>query len=1112
MDWSWLTDILNLLISDEFVSVMAIIAVWGFFISGIDDLYIDIRYVLNVIFRERIERVTGAQIKMIEAEKQPEKPIAVMVPAWQEASVIRGMLMRNVANIDYVNYHIFVGTYPNDHETQHEVDAAIAYYRRIRVAQGSSAKVDFIHKIVTPKPGPTNKADNLNTVFRSIKNIEKELMIKGDLDRPFEIFVMHDCEDVIHPKELKLFNYLMTNKPHDERKSEDPHLERYDFVQTPVFPLEVDLQPDLNQMAPVRATLSRIHWYNPITWVRFLPRLLWQSLKLSRIFIDNLFRYSVSATYMEEFAEHHTKDMIVRRNIKGLVPSAGVGTGINRKYLEILESENPKGIFNDVHLAEDYEISLKLKNLGANQFFAIEPVTMLKFKDADVNVTEEVEEYVATKEYFPDTVMAAVRQKARWVMGITYQTMFPEKREGSWSDMSEGWQGSLVTKYTLFRDRKALLTNYINMLGYFVFIYCLTKLLMVAFIDYEWSFSKIFPYHSYIWWLVFFNTILMIERFLQRFNAVQKIYGPRHAIYYLMRTFMLVGLLLGNLINFMATIAATRRYLTYIFKSAFATKKKTTVTKKDAVTGLEVEHEEDEEERPVWGKTDHQYLSDEQMREYVNPIGQLALRARLIEEKQLQEALTRQSESGKKLGDVLCEMGYLDEVGFSLLYAQQLAMPAQEIDPFRIDRKVLKMIPEDLAEKHQVVPLAIDETGSLILAASNPISTQEKLLLEHKTGRHVKVVITYQSDIDFSRRRAYGLAVGQEASHVPRIGYILLTKGILSEDQLSEALHEQAESRRPIGEILLNRGFINESQLEHVLREQKHKRRQIGEAFIERGLINESQLKQALYKQKTNGKPIGELLLCMGLIKESDLDSYFRETYGVGFHMVTPEEIDLGFLQQFPRAFCAIHRALPISAKNGHIKIAVSNMARGAMAEMLEHRFGKPVDLFLAPDDNVSVAMKVCFDNINGAIARHHLLGNRLLEAGHINEKALQDALDIQKNNGQRLGEILVDGGFVKESNLLEVYADDLFLPHIKIMDRPDKDLAGVFPLDEATSRLMVPLHLYENTLTCALSYTFKLEDVCDFERRFPMMKINYVMASKEDINEAIRRLYDFGD
>jgi adsorption protein B len=90
----------------------------------------------------------------------------------------------------YSNYQIFVGVYPNDTKTLEVVK---------RIAQ----KNNKIVICVNGDDGPTTKADNLNNVYHSIKRFE------SDNNRHFDIVLIHDSEDFIHPLSLKLFNYIL---------------------------------------------------------------------------------------------------------------------------------------------------------------------------------------------------------------------------------------------------------------------------------------------------------------------------------------------------------------------------------------------------------------------------------------------------------------------------------------------------------------------------------------------------------------------------------------------------------------------------------------------------------------------------------------------------------------------------------------------------------------------------------------------------------------------------------------------------------------------------------------------------------------------------------------
>src|SRR5260221_6215139 len=127
-----------------------------------------------------------------------------MIPAWQESSVIRQMLLNTRSRLDYTNYTIFVGTYPNDPTTAGEVD-------------GLEQRGARFVRVAVPHDGPTNKADCLNWIYHAIRRYEAAEGIA------FQIFVMQDCEDVIHPLCYRLFNYLIPRK---------------DMVQLPVLSLE----------------------------------------------------------------------------------------------------------------------------------------------------------------------------------------------------------------------------------------------------------------------------------------------------------------------------------------------------------------------------------------------------------------------------------------------------------------------------------------------------------------------------------------------------------------------------------------------------------------------------------------------------------------------------------------------------------------------------------------------------------------------------------------------------------------------------------------------------------------------------------------------------------
>lgn len=187
-----------------FFRYLLIVLIFVYFIGGINELVIDLFYYSNRLYRRIFKRRLIKPLTLAQLNGLPEKTMAIMLPAWNEGQVIRQMLLNTLGTIDYKNYYVFIGTYPNDPATMEAVKNIQEIYPNLIMA-------------VNPRPGPTNKADCLNVIHEKIRAFEQEKGTKC------EILILHDAEDVVHPLSLKLYNYLMP---------------RISMIQIPVLPLE----------------------------------------------------------------------------------------------------------------------------------------------------------------------------------------------------------------------------------------------------------------------------------------------------------------------------------------------------------------------------------------------------------------------------------------------------------------------------------------------------------------------------------------------------------------------------------------------------------------------------------------------------------------------------------------------------------------------------------------------------------------------------------------------------------------------------------------------------------------------------------------------------------
>lgn len=251
--------------------------------------------------------------------------------------------------------------------------------------------------------------------------IEGILVCEKELNFQFTGFILHDSEDVIDKDSVAVYRQGLLNN---------------DFLQTPVLSLNLK------------------------------------------------YRNLVGATYMDEFAESHSKDMLVRQYLNAGIPSAGVGTCLKRNLILFFKKLQGGKLFPHKDLTEDYILGLRAKQYGFKSAFLC-----FFLKERVRN------QLIATREFFPSEIKSSIRQKSRWTLGIAFQ---------GWQRL--GWFGSVSQRYFLWRDRKALVAP-------FVTINCA----LLFFIN---SYSDLSTSATFVKELVSLNLLIITLRLLMRMRWV----------------------------------------------------------------------------------------------------------------------------------------------------------------------------------------------------------------------------------------------------------------------------------------------------------------------------------------------------------------------------------------------------------------------------------------------------------------------------------------------------------------------------------------------------------------------------------------------------------------
>ena len=103
----------------------------------------------------------------------------------------------------------------------------------------------------------------------------------------------------------------------------------------------------------------------------------------------------------------------------------------------------------------------------------------------------------------------------------------------------------------------------------------------------------------------------------------------------------------------------------------------------------------------------------------VERLGELLVREGLLTREQLLGALEEQRRTGMRLGYVLVKLGLIQELEITKMLARQYRIPAVDLSRFEVDPKIIKLIPAEIAVKHDVLPLK-REGRTLTVAMAEP--------------------------------------------------------------------------------------------------------------------------------------------------------------------------------------------------------------------------------------------------------------------------------------------------------------------------------------------------------------------------------------------------------
>jgi type IV pilus assembly protein PilB len=135
-------------------------------------------------------------------------------------------------------------------------------------------------------------------------------------------------------------------------------------------------------------------------------------------------------------------------------------------------------------------------------------------------------------------------------------------------------------------------------------------------------------------------------------------------------------------------------------------------------------------------------------------LGEILVRENLITSDQLREALDYQRQSGGRLGSNIVKLGFISDDVITAVLSRQYGVPSVNLELFQIEKEVINLIPQEVAQKYSVLP--ISKVGAtLTLAMADPTNVFAMDDIKFMTGLSVEPVVASEASVEISISKYY---------------------------------------------------------------------------------------------------------------------------------------------------------------------------------------------------------------------------------------------------------------------------------------------------------------------------------------------------------------------
>lgn len=297
--------------------------------------------------------------------------------------------------------------------------------------------------------------------------------------------------------------------------------------------------------------------------------------------------------------------------------------------------------------------------------------------------------------------------------------------------------------------------------------------------------------------------------------------------------------------------------------------------------------------------------------------------------------------------------------------------------------------------------------------------------------------------------------------------------------------------------------------------------KRLGEILVRKGLLSRDNLREALIVQKSGdsdfnirpGSKLGRVLLAKQYVKPMALVRMLYEQKGsIDFIYIGPYVVEPKVMGWFKEDLAVKFNVLPLVTLDDKTLFVAANSGFDIKKiDEFQSLSGHGVEAVYVDDEDLSVAIKACFDIFKTRGVSSVKIGEVLVRDKYVTEQDLKEALEISRKTQRMLGKVLIETGKVNEHDFFHILSLQKKIPLVRnqdILSVMDKSIASKIPKAFCVKNLTLP-YLFDSVNS--LVYVVTSDPAIDLDglkKAFTCKHLDVKLATYSDLEMLLRSLY----